>query len=336
MPGYDSFIDNNVENAALNLAENIWSWAPFAMHHVFIPLTLYSAYVGVSLVKGTFDKIADFAYRRVASQPPQAQAPQSGFIMRAVGLSWAMLREGIIVLGFQKASGWSYRKEYWDACKPAGVAFLQGAIEKLIPPLADIFDKGDLNFSAREFVPNGGVFSSMARGVRSLWRRVKDGREPTFAEKVAPEAYQLGQYLADSVVDKVSFTKSVIVGSYQAVNCVDYKLLRGVLRGEEGSCAKMHEEYQTVKPLVDTVVGYAKQIGNDALEGMWDQAKAHPYIASSAIGLAGVTGLYFGYHALKGSAALLKAKTWDYFYPPQAPVQVQQQQVVNNAAPNGP
>ncbi|MBS0286404.1 MAG: hypothetical protein JSR17_03860 [Proteobacteria bacterium] len=327
---FEPLVFNAVENAAHNASVGTWLGAQALMHYLVVPYLTYKAGqwffngrqvnpaqapgphvvpVQPAQPKGFFSRMWDSAKGAVSSVAGKFVAPQ--VVSHSLNQLWL-------------------NHAFWEKVSPITTAFMRPSFEKLLPKLYSIWDKGDINFSLRDYIPGGpgtwtSLFTAPLRGVRSVYQAMH-GR--TFAEKVAVDAYEAGKSFADTVgevftigYDTLASTKKIgpclVSGPTAAKQCITdagtyiaehTQTLRQVstpLREAAGKWA-LHSW--------DLLNSYSGEALNLANQGLWSIAQgveAKTGIPAHLVYYAelGVGG-YLGYKGIKGGLQLGRDYLW--------------------------
>lgn len=218
---YNPLVFNSVESAAFNAANSLYDGSVYALHYLLLP-GAYAGYQG-----------AKWAFSRGNRNPVQAgvvvaggPAPAQGLIRRLLDKSTQWLRSGIkqasrvvvpAVLSDFSYQSWM-KDNVWDAMKPVVTAFMRPMLQKMIPHIYNAFDKNDLNFSLREFVPSG-EGSVLTTVNRPLWYLRNGLSKLLFTHRLsqlaAPNAYVLGESVTDTTIAVAETAKDIFWGASQ-------------------------------------------------------------------------------------------------------------------------
>ncbi len=342
---------NAEQNAAANAAETVWSVAEAFTHYFVIPYgyqTMKMTYQGLKwLVGGCAAAPAPVA-------PPPAPVQQPGWFRWAWNGITSVPRAAASVakiawkLGYPQVISHSLnqlwlKEKFWDKFRPLAVAFWRAPMEKFLPQFYQIWDKGDINLSGREFVPGGpGTWLSWA--AYPLIKIKVVGEQLFFGQTIVSVneqfAYQLGESFADTAEALLTTASDTLKGTRHIGPC----MMNGL--NATGQCLSDAGAYysdrfsflNTVsKPLQEAgklwakegwnfLNAYSGQAFNIVNLGLWGTAKFvenQTHIPAHLVYYAEVAGLvYVGYKSVGAAKRLAGHLIYAHLLP--AGVNVQQ------------
>lgn len=221
---YNPLIFNSFENAAFNAADSIHALAEHSFHYLVLP------YVGYKVVNWAFSQSQSLVMphgTHGAHIAVGVGVPPTGIMPKIRYLSKKALKAAGKVILPETISDYVHdaflKEKFWDAIKPATTALIRPPLERMIPGIYNVFDKNDLNWSARDWVFGGeGTIITIAN--RPLWmlRNMVSSLffHKSLADYAAPSIYELSESVTDTGLAVLRTGRDVLWGTTQIRHCV--------------------------------------------------------------------------------------------------------------------
>ncbi len=217
MKDFNPLIFTAAQNAAKNAAETTYGGAELFTHVGLIPALLATTfYLGTK----AYDR---FSPHQVVVNPPQNQGLLSWGWNKATSLLKGATKYVAIpeALSFGFHQLWAKAK--WDGAQLNVTSFMRPFYEKVLPKLYAMWDKGDLNFSARDLVPDNVVTNTLATpayAVRNLWSHLSSSQLTLDEQTIARTWYASGQGWAQWCAENYHLAARLVEGLYRSPECL--------------------------------------------------------------------------------------------------------------------
>lgn len=258
MSNFNPLIFSSTENAAFNAAHASWSGIEVAAH-VLLPLAPIA-------MKFTYN-LAKFVFANRAPQPVHAPAPAQNEGWLSWG--WSKVKSAAKWVGAPMGASYAVHKlwaeQKWDDLRLNATSFMRPFFEKLLPKFYAVWDKGDINFSARDLTFET-ILASPAYGVRSFINWALTSKPALQANTIAETYYDSGKAWATWCAQNYQLASTMLDGIWRSPEC-----LRSSAAFQQcaSDAANFGNHVVDTSPLLTSI----KSTVGGALGSWWESAK---------------------------------------------------------------